>query len=309
MTHDNDVEWSIAIFSSRETYQTLNKSILAAKTACGGKKAIIDVLVNGNKNLARQTAEFIGKTDFKGSNVGIRVWFIGLGDKAYAWNTHMHELEPNADIAFYIDGYVWVKPNAFSLLAEGLNNDDTRLAATGVPTQGRSADKLRANMIENGGIHGNLVAVRGSVMHQLRAMGFKFPIGIYRGVLLLGSMLNRNLNPGVDKWDTRRILVHPEATWGKPEETYFDPRVIKGQIKRSLRQARGFLENRSARQHIVVNQWPPRELPEYADDLIIWWAKSSKAEVIKLCARHWLCTFALYGAYRARNNKAGQPRP
>src|SRR5699024_4118512 len=161
-----------------------------------------------------------------------------------AWNTHMHELEPNADIAFYIDGYVWVKPNAFSLLAEGLNNEGTRLAATGVPTQGRSADKLRANMIENGGIHGNLVAIRGSVMHQLRAMGFKCPIGSYLCGVLNGCMLNCNMNAGEDKWDRRSILVHPEASWGKPEETYADPRVIKGQIKRSLRQARGFLENR-----------------------------------------------------------------
>jgi hypothetical protein len=308
MTDSNDIEWSVAIFSNREPLETLKKSIMAAKTACGDKTAVIDVLVNGNEMLARQAAEFVRGFEGGDSDVGIRVWFISLGDKSYAWNTHIHEIEPGADIAFYIDGYVWVRPDAFALLAEGLNNDETRLAATGVPTQGRSAEKLRADMLKHGGIHGNLVAFRGSVMRRLRAMEFKLPIGMYRGVLLFGSILYRNLNPGADKRDTSRILVHPDATWQKPETSVFDPGVIEGQVKRKFRQARGFMENPAARQHIVVNQWPPRELPEYADDLIIWWAKSSKTEVIKLCLRHWLCAFELYKAYRARNKKAEQPR-
>lgn len=305
----HDIEWSVAIFSSRESIDTLKKSIMAATAACRGRRAVIDVLVNGNEVLAKQAAEFIRVAGSESSNVGIRVWFINLGDKAYAWNTHIHELEPDADIAFYIDGYVWVKPNAFALLAEGLENDYTRLAATGVPSQGRSAAQLRANMLKNGGIHGNLVAIRGSVMRRIREMGFKLPIGIYRGVLLLGSMLNRNLNPGVDKWDTNRVLVHPDATWKMPETSYFTPNVLHGHIKRKFRQARGFLENHAARQHIVVNQWPPGDLPEYADDLIVWWAKSSKTEVIKLCLRHWLCVFELYKAHKAQNEKAMQSRP
>jgi hypothetical protein len=47
-----DGGWTVGIFSSRERPETLWWVVEAARTACGGRSAVIDVLINGNAHLA-----------------------------------------------------------------------------------------------------------------------------------------------------------------------------------------------------------------------------------------------------------------
>ncbi len=154
--------WSIAIFTARESIDTLTGSIEAAVQACKDVDVTIDVLVNGNRRLADQAAQL--KTRYTESRRGSEhranrmleflVWFVPLGDKAHTWNEYVHRIWKASDNAFFIDGYAVVRQNALGAIEKGLHAHPVSLAATGVPTVGRSASRLRAEMARSGGIHG-----------------------------------------------------------------------------------------------------------------------------------------------------------
>ena len=50
MTHTTAADWSVAVFSSRESVSHLQKVVAACELACRERSAIIDVIVNGNVN-------------------------------------------------------------------------------------------------------------------------------------------------------------------------------------------------------------------------------------------------------------------
>src|SRR5690606_32122391 len=54
MTHTTAADWSVAVFSSRESVSHLQKVVAACELACRERSAIIDVIVNGNASLAAE---------------------------------------------------------------------------------------------------------------------------------------------------------------------------------------------------------------------------------------------------------------
>lgn len=299
----SDAEWSIGIVACRESPAILKTTIQAALRACRQKRSVIDVLVNGNLGLASVTADYLRTVHSSGNpSAEIRLWYIPLGDKAHTWNLHVHEIgSSDAAVTFYIDGYAEVMPDALELLAAGLASDSRKLGATGVPTTGRSASMIRARMLRDGGLHGNLFALPRSVMHELRDSCFKLPIGLYRTDSVIGAVLSFGLDPRHNEWEPKRILVHPSATWHTPPQSMFEFAAIRGHLRRKVRQARGLLENEAIKQHLAVEQRSPSELPEFADELIVSWTNNSRREAFRLCARNWLCSLAL------RKARGGRP--
>ena len=172
----NQPKWTIAIFSSRESVSVLQSCIDATLKASYGATVTIDVLVNGNYRLA----EDISKCQMhEGGNALLRIWFIPLGDKAHTWNQYMRYIWQESDIAYFIDGYVLLNSNALMLINEALNNDNFALGASGVPSSGRSAQYLRKEMLAEGGIHGNLYALRGSTFKN--SLSNSYPHIVYAG--------------------------------------------------------------------------------------------------------------------------------
>lgn len=302
MKKDNHVEWSVVIFSSREKIDILKGATVAAARACLGKSAIIDIVVNGNGALAGVAADFVTTLQQTHSSIGFRVWSVPLGDKAYAWNQYLYHIAPQADIAFYIDGYAEVMEDAFSLIASSMRDEPTRLAATGVPSHGRSATKVRTRMLAQGGINGSLYALKATTINELRRIGFRLPVGIYRTDPLVGAVLCFNFRPDQNKWNPGRILVQPDATWRIPERKYTNIKDVRAYFRRRRRQALGLLVNAAVKKHLAVNRYPPEDLPEFGDELIVNWAKSSTREVFAVCVKNILCiqTLAVI-AYRTRD--------
>ena len=297
--------WRLAIISSRETAQVLQGAIRAAIAACEGEAATIDVLVNGNTVLAQETAAFVPTLcEPASSSVVVRVWSVPMCDKANAINLCIHEISPAADVTFFIDGYVEVMPNSLRLLADGLERDVACLAATGVPSCGPSAAKVRKLLLNEGGLHGNLVAVRGSVMQELRARRFRLPVGLYRTDSLLGALFSFGLDPSRHTWDAGRVLVHPDATWRTPQQPILGVQAVVARLRRRQRQARGMLEIRAFRQHLDIEKRSPESLPLSADELIVSWAERCKREARRLCLRNWLCLRALRAARTPRDISA-----
>jgi hypothetical protein len=282
--------WSVAIIASRESPETLARCIRAAAKACGFRSAIIDVVVNGNRELALHAVGF--PTAELAGDATVRIWSIHTGDKAHAWNEYVHRLWPQGRTAFFIDGYAEVKPGALAALGQRLDDAADALGATGVPTCGRSAAKLREQMLKSGGIHGNLHAIRSEAMAALRERGVKLPLGLYRTDSLIGAMLMFKLDPAAHRWEPRRVAVEPDAVWDVQGIAELTLKNMLTQAKRILRQAQGDLENRAVREHMAIRRLPPQQLPTTTNALVNGWLASQPQQARALFLKRPACYYA-----------------
>ncbi|HEV7267296.1 MAG TPA: hypothetical protein VGN83_20655 [Falsiroseomonas sp.] len=270
--------WTVAILSSRETPATLAATLSATIQAIGVHAAVIDLVVNGNPGLAAAMSERLDTLPLAAApGATVRVWELPLGDKAHAWNCYVHQIWPGAELAVFLDGYVAPHPDALRLLDEGLALTPGAIAATGVPTVGRSAGKTRARLLREGGTHGNLHALRGETMRRFHAAGFRMPLGLYRTDALLNSTMALNLDPSSHDWDPRRVLVHPDASWSLRPLAWHRPADLLTQLRRILRQHRGEVEKLAFAHHLMTLRARPEHLPPTATGLVEAWLRSAPA--------------------------------
>ena len=154
--------------------------------------------------------------------------------------------------------------------------------------------RLREQMLRQGGIHGNLYALRGWVMEHFRATGFRLPVGIYRTDSTVGSAVKFRMDPALHDWNERRIFVDAGATWTVAGATGSPLDALTGQFRRMLRQAQGMLENRAVRQHLAIEHRKPETLPATARAMVSDWVERHGDEARALFRRHPLA----YLAYR-----------
>lgn len=272
--------WAVAIIAARESVDTLVSTIEAALAATAGRDALIDVLVNGNPELAGAMAAWADTSPCKGAR--IRVWSIAQGDKAHAWNEYLHRIWPAGHTAFFLDGYARPRSDGLAQLAASLAQAPDAFGATGVPTSGRSAPALRAAMLNGGGFHGNMHAIPAHAMAGLRAAGFRLPLGLYRTDSLIGSVLMFALDPTAYQWQPGRVIVNGDATWDVPGQADLTIRNVVAQFKRRLRQAQGDLENRAQRDHLAVRCQPINGFPKTVRELVLSWIDAHPDEARRL---------------------------
>jgi hypothetical protein len=278
---DASIQRTVAIFAARESIAGLRRSVQAALLACANVPSRIEVLVNGNAALAEAAVPMIAALELP-SGCGVRLWHIRFADKAHAWNQFMHEIATDCTMTFFVDGYVLLRPDACALIEAGLRGNPKALAATGVPTAGKSADALRQQMLTSGGLHGNLYAIRPEVMVRLKARGFRLPVGLYRNDSLLGAVFNYDLDPARSTWEPARVLVHPKATWDLHAEPMTLRRRIGMHFGRMLRQSQGALENRAVRDHLSLQRRAPEALPAMVSTLVGDWVTAHRFDAIRM---------------------------
>ncbi len=294
--------WSVGIFSAREDPATLAATVRAAVRAAASHPTSIEVIINGNPDLARTLAERARTEGLTRSLAGeLRVWHLALADKAHALNEFIHAIFPAADLAFFVDGNVRVNPDAFVLLADHLAADPQPLGATGVPTCGRSARRLREQMLRRGGFHGNLGAIRGTTIADLRRCGFRLPLGLYRVDSVLGAVLAFALDPANNTWEPTRVLVCPDASWAVTPLSPWRLRDLRAQWQRIKRQAQGKLENLAVQEHLAVNRHSPESLPQTNAELIMGWVRAYPARARRLCLANPLLWLGVRNASRPRD--------
>jgi len=240
MHEHTDKHWSIAVFAARETLPELMATLGSVLSAVH-KPAVIDLLINGNEQLAISVAERIASIPMNGGTSTVRVWFITLGDKGHAWNQYIHFIQPDGQVVFFLDGYVHPDCDAFDYLGTSLLESSQALGATGLPRMGRSALRLRQEMIQQGGIHGNLFCLKDETVRRIVEVGFRLPLGIYRTDPTLGAALMFNLDPAHNDWDPARIPVNQYVSWSTKKRNWWRFSDLKDQAKRMLRQAQGVL--------------------------------------------------------------------
>ena len=303
--------WAVAIFAARETPPVLAGTVRAAIAACAGRRATIDVLINGNPLLAEQFADLAAS--FALQTCTLRVWSIAAPDKAHTWNEYVHRIwdadAHSGAIAFFIDGYARVKPDALAAIERRLATAPHALAASGVPSCGRSAKRLRAQMLGKGGIHGNLYAVTGEGMRALRQTGFRMPLGLYRTDPMLGAALTFRLDPVNSQWTRGSVVAVADATWDVDEISALNFRNIVAYFKRRLRQAHGVLESRAFREHMSIRRLPLHALPATSQDMVNNWIKAQPEQARSLFRRQPSCLYAARQLRLPRNWSATQVAP
>lgn len=255
---------SLTVFSSRESAATLLATLNAAKTACDGYSYQINLLLNGNEAHAETVTQVL-LSRFNGK---IKIWFCALADKANCWNQYCYVLHPTADYHFFIDGYTLLEKIALANIISCAATDKA-LAYTGVPSSGRSSKKLARQMLNDGGLHGNLFMLPKHTLAQLTASGMRLPVGIYRTDSTIGAAINFNFAPQHNNWQSNNIRVVANATWQHTPLKWYRFTDIKTQVKRYLRQAAGQIENKAIKEIFAEKKLAVTCLPEFAHDLCL----------------------------------------
>lgn len=265
--------WAIAVFASRESIDTVENVLRSVVIACNGIATRIDVLINGNGYLAKSLGQRLRSEPIElGREHQVCIWSVKLGDKAETWNAYVHRLHPKTNITFFIDGYVQPEASSLRELAIALNDNEHTLAATGVPSLGRTAARHTKAMLREGGLQGGLFALSSRAMDEIVHRGFRLPMGLYRVDSLIGAAINFNFDPATNSWTPSRIRVQPSATYQYQTLRWWRIKDLITHLKRMRRQAQGALENQAVRNHLAHKRRSPETLPRTARDLVLsWW--------------------------------------
>lgn len=271
-TNSHATHRAIAITAARESVATLT-DVVRATVIAAGPNSCIDVLVNGNRALATGLATTLEENPPEAaSGIALNVWYLAFGDKAQTLNVIFHTLRRNAHLFYFVDGYARPNHDAFAELELALNDDSDALAATGVPSVGRSAAQQRQAMQTSGGLHGNLFVLAESAMNEIRQREFRLPMGLYRVDSLIGAVINFNFDPARHPWTPTRIVVAPQASWSFAPLSIWKLRDLQTHLKRVWRQKAGSLENMAIKDHLVRQRRAAEQLPATAPELVLnWW--------------------------------------
>lgn len=277
MTSDSS-RISVCITSSRESPEVLSRTLQATIRA-SSQGSTVDIIINGSSDLKGMNPRDYSNMAHNSQGVFVRFWGVDLPDKANAINIYLRHIVIHNDVIFFIDGYVRPHHDAFRLLSSELLKNSFCVGATGLPHIGREAEFIRKDTINNGGIHGNMFALKGSTAKNILDCGFLLPLGIYRVDSTIGSFLNYNLDPKRFDWDHKRIAVVADATWDIDKKYWWRIRDILDTYKRRSRQAQGDFENKAIR-YFFKNR---PKLPASASELIREWSAAEPHEVLALC--------------------------
>lgn len=284
--NDSSPRAGLAIFSSREDPASLTTTVRAAMTAAAGHCAVVDVLVNGNQQLATAMQPIIETLAGQGrASTVLRLWFVPMGDKSHTWNEYLERISPDAD-CFFVDGYARLDAGAIAQLQSTLQARPQALAVTGVPTVGLSARRFAADVGQHGGIHGNCYGLTQRTRAQLRALGFRLPLGAYRTDPTLGAALAFGLDLAPRQWrPLENIAVCPNAHWTIRGLRWWHPADLRTHLQRVRRQAQGELENAAVRHRYYVKSAHFGSLPRTAAQLVREWADEAPSEFQGLLQR------------------------
>lgn len=272
-------EVSAVLISSRESPEILWNAIEHAVRALRGFSAVLDVLVNGNPRLADAIAVHLRGGELScADSVRIRCWSLLCGDKAHAWNIYVHELWPGGRTTVFMDGYIAAENGSIRMLDSALRERPHVLAATGVPSVGLSANRIREMMMSSGGIHGNLFGLRDEAMNTIRHLNFRLPLGLYRVDSMIGAAVFKQFLPLGTSWDVSQVLVLPEVTWTFQPLRWWSFRDVRAHLKRRSRQAQGKLENLAFRNFFITRKQPLDRLPRTAREMVENWVSFAPEE-------------------------------
>lgn len=218
----------------------------------------VHVVINGSSD---RTAE-IART-FPGT-----VYDWAEGGKARSWNRIMLDT-PGIEAAYYVfvDGDSVVLPGSVETLAAALAANPGANAAAGLPANGRSAERYRAEALATHGLFGDLYALAGPFVTRLRATGLRLPEDLIGDDSLIGALAKTDLADETH-WQDRRVMPCAKAGF------LCEPTAL---TRASLAQQYGRMINYSVRHYqnriisYIMRGTGPAGLPLRMADLYAEW--------------------------------------
>lgn len=273
---------SIAVFTSRETLDEIVGTLQSIAQAAE-KPMLIDVITNGNRALSDELAAASPRlTAMLPDHVGLRLWWVALGNKAHAWNQYVATIWPETEIAFFIDGYVHIRPDLLTLAEQTLQESPGAIAVSGFPLSGRSSETVQAVLHEDGGLHGNFFAINKATMSALRARQITLPLGLYGFDTVLGGFLGYGLDPQNNAWDIQhRVTTAAGLHWHVREKQWWNVVDLRTQFKRILNNALRVLVRKATIEYLSVQKRPPEQLPKTIETYILEWAAAHPGQLYR----------------------------
>ncbi|MBB5987206.1 glycosyltransferase family A protein [Sphingobium lignivorans] len=188
------------------------------------------------------------------------------GGKARSWNRFVHELLP-ADMpeaVIFMDGDAEIAPGSFDALIAVLRDRPHANAVAGLPFNGRRHRVYQALLREEGGLFGDLYALRGDFLRRLRARGLRLPVDLVGDDGLVAAWAATDLGPDAD-WDRAR-LAHADAAGFLCEPVrLLSPRGWRLQYRRMVSYAVRHFQNRMVSR--IMGTQGPTGLPERLSSL------------------------------------------
>ncbi|MEP9376310.1 glycosyltransferase family A protein [Aquabacter sp. CN5-332] len=279
---------------ARNERPTLVSCLKHIARAARGRDAYVTVILNGNSDGSAQAL----KAAASEIEIPFSVYDIPYPDKSNAINQVIHRLRTTAETCFFVDAYAMISENALADLAAALAANLRALAAAAVPSVGRSAEAMRAEMMVNPGLHGSLFALRGDFVARMAASGFRLPVGLYRGDGLFGSAIMHDLDAIGTPWTKEHMAVAPTATWTFRPLSPWKRADRQRQWNRLLRQGRGELEDMAIKR--IIYQGNYAALPEFASALVRYLVTQDRPEMLRCLRRRPLGFFAICEAFGTR---------
>ena len=184
--------------------------------------AAVHVVVNGSTDRTAALARACGATVHEHAAAG----------KSRAWNRFVLEQAPTGVGAYvFVDGDAIVTPGSFAALVRCLADQRVN-AAAGMPRNGRNAARYRRSLRDQGGLFGDLYALRGTFVDRMRVGGVRLPEDLVGDDGLLASLARADLGSEA-RWDARR-LVACEGTGFLAETMRWSPRGLDAQRRRMI---------------------------------------------------------------------------
>jgi hypothetical protein len=154
-----------------------------------------------------------------------------------------------------MDGDAEIAPGSFDALAQALRRQPGVNAVAGLPLNGRRHEVYQALIREEGGLFGDLYALRGSFVQRIRDAGLKLPIDLVGDDGLVGAWAATDLASDA-YWDRARLSHADGAGFLCEPIDALSPRAWRMQYKRMIAYAVRFFQGR------IINHIMSREGPE-----------------------------------------------
>lgn len=196
--------WPVAVFAHNESDRIV-ASLDSIGRASRRKPVRAYVLINGCTD---NTEEVVDR--YASENPWVQPVKIKVGDKSNAWNVFVHEVVPEAEFVFFVDGDVRIEAGAFDELADAMRAEPSAWAGAAVPSSGRSLQHQISLVCDLRLLLGNLYVLRGSVIDLARSRGVRIPVGYIGDDALVTSLVKWDLDP-TGPFVHERVLPCPRA--------------------------------------------------------------------------------------------------
>lgn len=231
---------------------------------------VFHLLINGATDQTAAIARTVA-----GQYPSLVIHELTLGGKARTWNRFVHEILPAAMPAtvIFMDGDAQIAPGSLDALGRALVTQRSVNAVAGLPLNGRSHVQYQAMIREEGGLFGDLYALRGSFLQRIRDSELRLPVDLVGDDGLVAAWAATDLGPDA-YWDRARQGYAEDAGFFCEPVALTSPRGWRMQYKRWISYATRHYQNCIISQ--IMGDAGPTGLPERLSDLYPVWLPQFK---------------------------------